>query len=292
MKTIFETDFEKLGKPRRGKTRDIYDLGSRLLIIATDRLSAFDVIMRQPIPMKGIILTQMTLFWLNLLEDVIENHLITADIDKFPEPTKDYQEELRDRSFIAKKAKIIPIECIVRGYISGSAIKEYKQSGSVCGIKLPEGLVEADKLPEPIFTPSTKAELGEHDENITEQKAIDLIGKETYDFIKNKSLELYLKASEYAYKKGIIIADTKFEFGFYDDKIILCDEVLTPDSSRFWNLNEYERGKEQNSFDKQYVRNYLMSINFEKKPPAPLLPDYVIETTRKKYLEIFKILTE
>jgi len=292
MKTIFETDFEKLGKPRRGKTRDIYDLGSRLLIIATDRLSAFDVIMRQPIPMKGIILTQMTLFWLNLLEDVIENHLITADIDKFPEPTKDYQEELRDRSFIAKKAKIIPIECIVRGYITGSAIKEYKQSGSVCGIKLPEGLVEADKLPEPIFTPSTKAELGEHDENITEQKAIDLIGKETYDFIKNKSLELYLKASEYAYKKGIIIADTKFEFGFYDDKIILCDEVLTPDSSRFWNLNEYERGKEQNSFDKQYVRNYLMSINFEKKPPAPLLPDYVIETTRKKYLEIFKILTE
>ena len=292
MKTIFETDFEKLGKPRRGKTRDIYDLGSRLLIIATDRLSAFDVIMRQPIPMKGIILTQMTLFWLNLLEDVIENHLITADIDKFPEPTKEYQEELRDRSFIAKKAKIIPIECIVRGYISGSAIKEYKQSGSVCGIKLPEGLVEADKLPEPIFTPSTKAELGEHDENITEQKAIDLIGKETYDFIKNKSLELYLKASEYAYKKGIIIADTKFEFGFYDDKIILCDEVLTPDSSRFWNLNEYERGKEQNSFDKQYVRNYLMSINFEKKPPAPLLPDYVIETTRKKYLEIFKILTE
>jgi len=292
MKTIFETDFEKLGKPRRGKTRDIYDLGSRLLIIATDRLSAFDVIMRQPIPMKGIILTQMTLFWLNLLEDVIENHLITADIDKFTEPTKEYQEELRDRSFIAKKAKIIPIECIVRGYITGSAIKEYKQSGSVCGIKLPEGLVEADKLPEPIFTPSTKAELGEHDENITEQKAIDLIGKETYDFIKNKSLELYLKASEYAYKKGIIIADTKFEFGFYDDKIILCDEVLTPDSSRFWNLNEYERGKEQNSFDKQYVRNYLMSINFEKKPPAPLLPDYVIETTRKKYLEIFKILTE
>lgn len=292
MKTIYETNFEKLGKPRRGKTRDIYDLGDKLLIVATDRLSAFDVVMSQPIPTKGIILTQMTIFWLNYLEDIVENHLITANADEFPEIAKEYKDELRDRTILAKKAKIIPIECIVRGYITGSAMIEYKKSGTVCGIPLPSGLVEAEKLPEPIFTPSTKAEIGQHDENISEQRAIDLIGKEAYDFIKIKSLELYLKASNYAFKKGIIIADTKFEFGFYEDKIILCDEVLTPDSSRFWSLNEYEKGKEQNSFDKQFVRNYLLSINFNKKPPAPILPDYVIETTRKKYIEIFKILTE
>jgi phosphoribosylaminoimidazole-succinocarboxamide synthase len=291
MNALLNTDFESLNLLKRGKVRDIYDLGDELLFVATDRISAFDVIMNDGIPDKGKILTQISKFWFDFSKDIIDNHVITTEAEEFPEACKPYADALRGRSMIVKKAELIPLEAIVRGYVSGSGWKDYQRTGTICGIELPKGLRESDKLPEPIFTPSTKAEIGEHDENITEERAAEIVGKETYDFIKRTALEIYKKAYDYAYERGIIIADTKMEFGFYDGKIILIDELLTPDSSRFWPKEEYAPGGSQKSFDKQYVRDYLLSINFDKKPPAPKLPDEIIENTRLKYLEALKILT-
>ncbi len=291
MNPILSTDFKDLKLLKRGKVRDLYDLGDSFLFVATDRISAFDVVMNEGIPDKGKILTEISKFWFDFTKDIIANHVIETDAEKFPEECKPYADILRGRSMIVKKAKLIPLEAIVRGYISGSGWKDYLKTGTICGIELPEGLRESDKLPEPIFTPSTKAEIGEHDENISEEKAAEIVGRETYEFVKKTALEIYKKAYNYAYERGIIIADTKMEFGIYDGEIILIDELLTPDSSRFWPAEEYEPGKAQKSFDKQYVRDFLLSVNFDKKPPAPKLPEEIIENTRKKYLEALKILT-
>jgi phosphoribosylaminoimidazole-succinocarboxamide synthase len=275
----------------RGKVRDIYDLGDSLLIVATDRISAFDVVLPTPIPDKGKILTKLTLFWLNFLKDIVENHLITANIDEYPEVLKRHRDVLEGRSMIVKKAKVFPVECIVRGYITGSAMKEYLKTGMVCGIPLPPGLKEADKLPEPIFTPSTKAELGSHDVNITFEEMIKIVGKETAEALKELSLKLYKTASSYAEERGIIIADTKFEFGLHDGKVILVDEVLTPDSSRFWPKESYEPGKPQISFDKQYIRDWLKNTGWKEGTPPPEIPSEVVEKTREKYLLALKVLT-
>jgi phosphoribosylaminoimidazole-succinocarboxamide synthase len=275
----------------RGKVRDIYDLGDSLLIVATDRISAFDVVLPTPIPDKGKILTKLTLFWLNFLKDIVENHLITANIDEYPEVLKKHRDVLEGRSMIVKKAKVFPVECIVRGYITGSAMKEYLKTGMVCGIPLPPGLKEADKLPEPIFTPSTKAEHGSHDVNITFEEMIKIVGKETAEALKELSLKLYKAASSYAEERGIIIADTKFEFGLHDGKVILVDEVLTPDSSRFWPKESYEPGKPQVSFDKQYIRDWLKNTGWKEGTPPPEIPTEVVEKTREKYLLALKVLT-
>jgi phosphoribosylaminoimidazole-succinocarboxamide synthase len=247
--------------------------------------------MNEGIPNKGKVLNLISAFWFDFTKDIVDNHLITINTDEYPEECRQYKDVLNGRSMLVKKAELIPLECIVRGYITGSGWSDYKKTGKICGIELPAGLVESEKLPEPIFTPSTKAEIGLHDENITEDEAVNIVGKEAFEFMKNTSLELYKKAAEYALSKGIIIADTKVEFGYYDGKIILIDELLTPDSSRFWPLENYEKGKTQNSFDKQYVRNFLLSINFAKKPPAPPLPEDVILNTSKKYLEALNRLT-
>lgn len=275
----------------RGKVRDIYDLNDSLLIVATDRISAFDVVLPTPIPDKGKILTKLTLFWLNFLKDIVENHLITANIDEYPEVLKKHRDVLEGRSMIVRKAKVFPVECIVRGYITGSAMKEYLKTGMVCGIPLPPGLREADKLPEPIFTPSTKAELGSHDVNITFEEMIKIVGKETAEALKELSLKLYKKASSYAEERGVIIADTKFEFGLHDGKVILVDEVLTPDSSRFWPKESYEPGKPQVSFDKQYIRDWLKNTGWKEGTPPPEIPTEVVEKTREKYLLALKVLT-
>ena len=275
----------------RGKVRDIYDLGDSLLIVATDRISAFDVVLPTPIPDKGKILTKLTLFWLNFLKDIVENHLITANIDEYPEVLRKHRDVLEVRSMIVKKAKVFPVECIVRGYITGSAMKEYLKTGMVCGIPLPPGLKEADKLPEPIFTPSTKAEVGSHDVNITFEEMIKIVGEETAEVLKELSLKLYRKASSYAEERGIIIADTKFEFGLHEGKIILVDEVLTPDSSRFWPKESYEPGKPQISFDKQYIRDWLKNTGWKEGTPPPEIPTEVVEKTREKYLLALKVLT-
>jgi len=287
---LVNTTFSKLKFFKSGKVRDIYDLGDYYLIVSTDRLSAFDVIMGDGIPNKGKVLNKISKFWFDFSKDIIENHIVETEFERYPHECLEYP-ELKDRSMVVKKAKLIPIECIVRGYISGTGWNDYKQSGKICGIDLPKGLVESEKLPEPIFTPSTKEEVGEHDRNISESEAIDIIGKDVFNFIKEKALTIYSKAAEYALTKGIIIADTKMEFGFYNGKIILIDELLTPDSSRFWPVDQYEKGKAQNSFDKQYVRDYLLSIGFNKKPPAPKLPEDVIMNTSKKYEEALFILT-
>jgi phosphoribosylaminoimidazole-succinocarboxamide synthase len=276
---------------KRGKVRDVYDLGDYLLMVATDRISAFDVVMPNPIPDKGKILTQISLFWFEIMKPVLPNHVITANVDNYPEICRPYAETLRDRSMLVKKAKPLPIECIVRGYISGSGWKDYQTSGSVCGIKLPEGLKESDKLPEPVFTPSTKADSGLHDVNIDFEKTVEKIGKPLAEKVRKISLEIYNKGADLAYQKGIIIADTKFEFGLLDDDLILIDEILTPDSSRFWPQPSYQPGGAQKSFDKQYLRDYLLSINWNKKPPAPSLPQYVITNTRDKYKEAYYQLT-
>jgi len=288
---ILETNLPDLKLFKKGKVRDIYDLGDYYLIISTDRLSAFDVIMKQGIPYKGIVLTQISKFWFNFFKDEIENHIVATEIKDFPSELRQYRDQLEGRSMIVKKAEVIPLECIVRGYISGSGWKDYLATGKICGIKLPGGLVESEKLPEPIFTPSSKAEIGMHDENITENKAIELVGKDVYEIVKDYALNIYKKAAEFALNKGIIIADTKMEFGIIDGNVILIDELLTPDSSRFWPLNKYKKGGAQQSFDKQYVRDYLLSINFNKKPPAPDLPDEIISNTSKKYREALKLLT-
>lgn len=276
---------------KRGKVRDIYEANGYLLIVATDRISAFDVVLPNPIPYKGYVLNQISVFWFKFLKNIVESHFITDDVNLFPDVFKKNYEQIVYRSMLVKKAKPLPVECIVRGYISGSAWKEYKRDGSVCGIKLPEGLKESDKLPEPIFTPSTKAETG-HDENITFEKVVDLVGREIAEKVRDLSLKIYSEAEKYARDRGIIIADTKFEFGFDENgELILIDEVLTPDSSRFWPLSEYEPGKPQPSFDKQYVRDYLEFINWDKNPPAPQLPEEVIKKTSDKYLEAYRLLT-
>ncbi len=292
MKTpVSVTDFQDLNLIKRGKVRDIYDLGENLLMVATDRISAFDVIMPDPIPDKGIILTQISLYWFEIMKPIIENHLVSADIDEYPAVCRPYAETLRGRSMLVKKTNPLPIECVVRGYISGSGWKSYQESGSVCGIPLAPGLQESDQLPEPIFTPSTKEELGAHDINIDFEETVKRIGHEQASKVRDLSLAIYKKGAEMAREKQIIIADTKFEFGLVGDDIILIDEVLTPDSSRFWPQESYQPGGAQQSFDKQYVRDHLISINYNKQPPGPELPDDIIRNTRKKYLEALTQLT-
>ena len=291
MTIVYETNFPNLQLVKKGKVRDIYDLGDAFLMVATDRLSAFDVIMPDPIPEKGKVLTQISLFWFDIMKDIVNNHLITGNVDEFPASCAPYKEQLKDRSMLVKKAEPLPIECVVRGYISGSGWSSYKKNGTVCGIQLPEGLKESDKLPEPIFTPSTKEELGKHDVNIDFQGAVELTGKARAEKARDLSLAIYKKGIEIAEKAGIIIADTKFEFGMIGDEMILIDEVLTPDSSRFWPQATYLPGGAQNSFDKQYVRDYLLSLNWDKNPPGPNFPAEVISNTSKKYLEALDLLT-
>ena len=288
---VFETDFPKLNLLKRGKVRDMYDLGETLLMVATDRISAFDVIMPDPVPEKGKILTQISLFWFDVMKPVISNHIISSNVDDYPEICKPYAEMLRDRSMLVKKAKPLPIECVVRGYISGSGWKSYQESGIVCGIKLPDGLQESEKLPEPIFTPSTKEEVGVHDVNINFEEAVKIVGRNLAEKVKEISLLIYKKGAELADKKGIIIADTKFEFGIFENDIILIDEILTPDSSRFWPKESYSPGQSQKSYDKQYLRDYLISINWDKLPPAPFLPKEVVKNTREKYLDALNLIT-
>ena len=288
---ILQTNFPNLNLVKQGKVRDIYDVGEYFLIVSTDRLSAFDVIMDQGIPYKGKVLTKISEFWFDFNKDVIENHLISTNVEDFPSECLEYKNDLEGRTMLVKKAEVVPLECIVRGYISGSGWLDYQATGEISGIKLPEGLVESDKFSEPIFTPSTKAEIGEHDENISSKDAEKIVPKEIIEQLKEKSITLYKNASEFALTKGIIIADTKFEFGLVESKLILIDEALTPDSSRFWPKDEYKPGGTQQSYDKQFVRDYLLSINFNKQPPPPVLPDDIINNTSKKYLDVLKKLT-
>jgi phosphoribosylaminoimidazole-succinocarboxamide synthase len=288
---ILNTTFPNLKLYAKGKVRDIYEVGDYLLLVSTDRLSAFDVIMNQGIPYKGMVLTKISEFWFNLTKDIIPNHFITTDVNKYPVECKEYSDVLKNRSMLIKKAKVVPIECIVRGYITGSGWKDYKRTGEISGIKLHAGLLESEKFPEPLFTPSTKAEIGEHDENISADVAMQIIDKDTFNAVKDATINIYKKASDYALTKGIIIADTKFEFGKINGEIILVDEVLTPDSSRFWPLDKYEKGRGQESYDKQFVRDYLISINFNMQPPPPPLPEDIIRKTSEKYLDIYKKLT-
>jgi phosphoribosylaminoimidazole-succinocarboxamide synthase len=285
------TDFPDLQLHASGKVRDVYRLDSdRLLFVATDRISAFDYILATGIPHKGKVLTQISMFWFDFLKDVVPNHLITADVDQYPAEIRKYSDQLRGRSMVVMNADMFPVECVVRGYISGSAWKEYKASGKVCGIELPKGLQESDKLPEPIFTPATKATSG-HDENIPFSEMVRLVGAEASEQLRDLTLKVYKKASDYARTKGIIIADTKFEFGRTSRGITLADEVLTPDSSRFWPAEKYRPGQPQDSYDKQYVRDYLEEIRWNKQPPAPALPAEVARKTSEKYLEAYQQLT-
>ena len=275
---------------KRGKVRDIYEIDDNLLIVATDRISAFDFVLPDPIPNKGIYLTQLSIFWFEKMKKIVDNHLISGDVEDFPDELKDYRDVLDKRSMLVTKVEVIPVECIVRGYLSGFGWKEYREKGEICGVKLPKGLRESEKLDEPIFTPTTKAEKG-HDMPITFEQLKDMVGKETAEKLRDLSIEIYEKARDYAYQRGIIIADTKFEFGVKDGEIILVDELLTPDSSRFWPLDKYEPGKPQPSFDKQYVRDYLTSTGWDKNSPPPHLPEEVIRETEKKYREAFERLT-
>jgi phosphoribosylaminoimidazole-succinocarboxamide synthase len=272
--------------------RDIYDFGDALLIVATDRISAFDVVMNEGIPYKGKVLTQISDFWFEKTNDIVQNHIISSIVYDFPSECKPHWDVLRDRSMYVKKTKPLPVECIVRGYLSGSGWNEYQKSKSVCGIRLPEGLVESSKLPEPIFTPTTKEDVGKHDENITFEQMCDIIGKELAEKVRDITLKVYLRGAQLAEEKGIIIADTKMEFGMSDiGEIVLIDELLTPDSSRFWPKAKYQAGRGQDSYDKQYVRDYLLSINFNKKPPAPKLPEDVVLKTSALYLEALKTIS-
>jgi len=282
---ILQTNFPNLKLLSRGKVRDIYDLGDHLLIVASDRISAFDVILPQGIPHKGRVLTQISVYWFKQTADLIENHLVSANVDEFPEECRQYASDLLGRSMLVKKTQPLPVECIVRGYLSGSGWNEYKQTGAVCGIKLPAGLVESAKLDTPIFTPSTKAEQGVHDENITFARTVEIVGQERSQQLRDFSIAIYQRGRDLAESRGIIIADTKMEFGMRDGKLMLIDELMTPDSSRFWPMEGYQPGGPQPSFDKQYVRDYLLSINWNKKPPAPDLPVEVVRTTSEKYLE-------
>lgn len=288
MKVLRETQFAGLPPSARGKVRDIYDLGDKLLIVATDRLSAFDVILPTPIPDKGRVLTQLSLFWFDLLKNVIPNHVISAT--EFPGPFDKFRDELAGRSMLVQKTKPLPIECVVRGYVSGSGWKDYRATGKICGIVLPNGLLESGRLPEPIFTPATKAVSG-HDENISFEQAERMIGKELAEKVRAVSLELYRRAATHAEPRGIIVADTKFEFGLLNDKLMWIDEALTPDSSRFWPAAQYSPGGPQASFDKQFVRDYLERMRWPKTPPGPELPPEVVEATREKYREAYRILS-
>jgi len=290
--TILQTNLSGLPEPKRGKVRDIYEIDDKLLIVSTDRLSAFDVIMNQGIPVKGIVLNTISSFWFDMTKDIIPNHIISTNVDEFPAVCEPHKEILRGRSMLVRKTKVVLIEAIVRGYLSGSGWNEYVKTGEVCGIKLPAGLVESEKLPEPIFTPSTKAEIGDHDENISFEKAKEIAGAEVIEKMKTIAIQIFNKCSEYALQKGIIIADTKMEFGIDEqNNLILIDELLTPDSSRFWQTSLYEKGRSQQSFDKQFVRDFLLSIKFNKQPPPPDLPDEVIRMTSEKYIQAVKILT-
>jgi len=289
-KAVYQTELEGVDLVSRGKVRDIYDLGEHLLIVATDRLSAFDYILPNPIPDKGKVLNQIAEFWFLRSERICLHHVIETDVEHFPEVLKPYADQLRGRSTLAQKLEMLPVECVARGYLAGSGWKEYQQNGTVCGIELPAGLKESDQLPEPIFTPATKAEEG-HDENIPFEEVERMIGKDRAAEIRDMTLRLYQAGSEYAASRGILIADTKFEFGYDGDQLIIADEMLTPDSSRFWPADRYEPGKGQASFDKQFVRDYLESIGWDKQPPVPELPEEIVEGARERYLEIFRILT-
>lgn len=288
---VLETNLSGLPAPRRGKVRDIYDLGDGLLIVATDRISAFDVVLPNAVPEKGRVLTQISKYWFSKTADIVENHIISTDVNDFPAECRQHVEILQGRSMFVKKASPLPVECIVRGYLTGSGLKEYKATGAVSGIKLPPGLTEASRLPEPVFTPSTKADVGGHDLNIDFDAVIHLVGKDIAEEIRRISLAVYKRASGIAEPKGIIIADTKLEFGLIKDRLILIDEVLTPDSSRFWPKAGYREGEVQKSFDKQFVRDYLISIKWNQKPPAPALPDEIVSKTSEKYLEALRLLT-
>jgi len=288
---VYQTEYKNLKLEKRGKVRDVYDLGSELLIVATDRISAFDVVMAEPIPGKGRVLTAISKFWFEALKEICPNHLISLDPDEYPEECRPYSQELAGRSMLVKKAEPLTIECIVRGYLAGSGYKDYLETGRVCGYELPAGLKQASRLDEPLFTPSTKAEQGLHDENITVEEAREIAGKELVDEVARISLALYNTARDLAEPKGIILADTKFEFGHYQDELILIDEVLTPDSSRFWPMESYEPGKSQPSFDKQPLRDWLESLDWDKTPPPPALPEEVIKNTAQRYYKALELLT-
>ncbi len=290
VKTVFETNVPGFTLATRGKVRDIYDLGDNVLIVATDRLSAFDSVLATPIPLKGIILTKMAEFWFGFTKDVIENHYVTTDVSKMGHGLEEHADLLDGRAMLVKKAEVLPVECVVRGYLAGSGFKEYREKGSVCGVALPRGLKNGSKLAEPLFTPATKAERG-HDENISFERAVAIVGKDPANKMRDSALAIYKKAAEYALEHGIIIADTKFEFGVAGGEVILIDEVLTPDSSRFWPQDSYTPGKAQLAFDKQFVRDYLEAIGWDKRPPGPALPDKVASKTTEKYLDAYKRLT-
>ena len=282
---VIKTEFKELNLIHRGKVRDLYEVDDKLLMVATDRISAFDVVMDDPVPDKGKVLTDLSLFWFDFLSDILPNHLITADVEKYPAACAPYLDKLRGRSMLVKKAKPLPIECIVRGYLSGSFWKAYQKDTTVCGFQLPPGMVESDKFPTPLFTPSTKADMGQHDENISIARMEELVGVAETARIVDVSIKLYRKAADYALQNGIIIADTKFELGWFEGELILIDEVLTPDSSRFWPLDQYVPGKGQPSFDKQFLRDYLSSLDWDKKPPPPPLPAEILEKTGARYAE-------
>jgi phosphoribosylaminoimidazole-succinocarboxamide synthase len=287
---ILETSLAGIERFSQGKVRDVYRLGDQLLIVATDRLSAFDSVLPTGIPDKGRVLNQISIFWFELLRDVTATHFLTADVDAYPPELRPFRAQLEGRSMLVKRADMAPIECVARGYLAGSGWKEYRASGTVCGIPLPKGLQESSKLPEPIFTPSTKAQSG-HDENITFERVASIVGADTARQLRDLTLAIYTRAASYAETRGIIIADTKFEFGFIDGKLVLGDEVLTPDSSRFWPRSDYAPGRAQDSYDKQYVRDYLESIHWNKQPPAPALPPEVAHKTSEKYREAYRLLT-
>jgi phosphoribosylaminoimidazole-succinocarboxamide synthase len=287
---IVQTDLAGLRLHGRGKVRDIYDLGAHYLIVASDRISAFDVVLPTPIPDKGKVLTQVSEFWFEHLRELVPHHLVSTRVEDFPPEVQRHRAQVQGRSMLVRKAQVFPVECVVRGYLAGSGLKDYQKSGSVCGVALPPGLRESDRLPAPIFTPATKAETG-HDENISEAEAGRRIGRENIERLRDLSLEIYRRASEYAARRGIIVCDTKFEFGVIDGRITLVDEVLTPDSSRFWPADQYNPGKPQPSYDKQFVRDYLERIGFDKRPPGPELPGDVVQATRAKYVEALTLLT-
>lgn len=289
-KLLGNTEFTGIKPWKIGKVREMYDLGDKILLVVTDRISAFDCIFPNLIPEKGRVLNSISAFWFDFTSDVIKNHMITTDVSEYPEPFNKYREELEGRSMLVRKLEIVPAECIVRGYLEGSGLKDYRHTGSICGILLPKGMKQAEKLPEPVFTPSTKAEEG-HDQNVTYEELCDEIGEELAGKLKNASLALYKKVSEYALSKGLILADTKFEFGLLDGELVVADEMFTPDSSRFWDASDYEPGRAQKSFDKQYLREYLETLDWDKTPPAPELPSDVIARTTAKYLEAYSILT-
>lgn len=288
---VSQTNFPTLKLKTRGKVRDIYDLGEHLLLVATDRLSAFDVILPQGIPHKGRVLTQISAFWFQQMSDIIPHHVVSANADDYPAACGPYRDQLEGRSMLVHKTQPLPIECVVRGYLAGSAWSEYQSTGTICGIKLPDGLVESSKLEQPIFTPATKAEMGRHDENIPFDRVAALVGRERAEQLRDISIAIYRRAQALAENKGIIIADTKMEFGLKDGKLMLIDELLTPDSSRFWPMASYKPGNSQPSFDKQFVRDYLISIKWNKQPPVPDLPEDIVQTTSHKYLEAYKRLT-